>query len=95
MRHQGNGRSESPGRRELHGLRSHCIGLLQGKPEELSTPHHVQDPGAFEVAGKILHAESMAADGARVQDVNRGDCPAADPTHESAADNFDFRQFGH
>ena len=67
--------------------------VRQRHPQEFAAADHVQDPGAFKVAGEVLRAQGVPAEGARIQDLDGGDGPAAHPAHQAAADHLDLGQF--
>ena len=85
------GRARSPA---VSGSTAPCR-LRSGIQRNLPRRTTSSDRGAFQVPDEILGAQGVAADGPRIQDVNGGDGPAADPAHQAAADHLNLGEFRH
>ena len=91
--HERDGR-RAPNRGMLYAAAPRAV-LLQWHPEELAAADDVEDCGPFKIPDEILGSQGMPAHGPRVNHVDAGDGPAADPVDQAAADHLDFGQFRH
>ena len=72
-----------------------AVGLGHRQPQVLAAPVRGGERAAGQGGDEVVGALEVAADGARVVHLDRGDGAAGDPLLQAAADDLDLGQFGH
>jgi hypothetical protein len=66
------------------------VGVVQRQPQVLAAALHRADRPASQDIGEVHGPRGVAADRARVPDLDARDRPAGDPLVQAAADRFNF-----
>jgi hypothetical protein len=80
--------------RECVGTVNPVDAVSQREPQELATTHRAEEDRSFELAPEVLGTESVAADGAGIQNLDTVNPSPGDPGREATAHDLYFGEFG-